>query len=152
MLWPGTVGGKHEPRQRRFALGGRLQEAAGGRSTVALPIRRVGGRALHNQFAVPGETGEPCLCGDRARAAITAAVSGPEPRTSTSRPASVAVTCDVERLCAPDSSASASAHAALSAPSRLWRQDRAAVDRHDLMGARGGKADFQHALGVPRAA
>ena len=102
-------------------------------------------RALRNQFAVAGEPREPMRSrdpGERSRCA--AALSAPEPRTSTSRPASVAVTWMSSGLLAPSSASRDRARGRERAVER-GRQHRAGVDRHDVMRARRGKADLEHA-------
>ena len=81
---------------------------------------------------------------------MRSALSAPEPRTSTSRPLSVAVTWMSSGLSA-GLSASAIAQAAGIAPSRPGRQHRAGVDGDDVMRARRGEADLQHiVLAAPR--
>ena len=94
------------------------KNAAGGRSTVAAPMRRLGTRvcAINSPWRV--NRARFCRAATRASAVINAGGSGPEPRTSMSRPASVAVTAMSSGLFV-GSSSSAIAQAALSAPSRL---------------------------------
>ena len=88
------------------------------------------------------------LRGDaRQRCRQLAAVSGPEPRTSTSRPASVAVTWMSSGFLA-DPSTSAMAQAAGSAPSRLLARTGQRSIGDQLMRARGREADFEHVLGA----
>ena len=68
------------------------RNAAGGNGTVAVPIRNVGARccAISSPWRV--RRARSVRGGDARQRRVSAAVSGPEPRTSTSRPASVAVT------------------------------------------------------------
>ena len=86
---------------------------------------------------------QPMLLGDARQRCDQAVGSGPEPRTSTSRPLSVAVIWMSSGL-PIEISGSAIAQAASSAPSRCRVEDRAAIDRDDVVRAGRGKADLEH--------
>ncbi len=84
---------RHQPRQRRFAGGGRLQERAGRQRHARAADRERRRRALRDHLAVARQPRQPCCSATpRQLAVVRVGDSGPEPRTSTSRPASVAVT------------------------------------------------------------
>ncbi len=55
---------EHQPRQRRFARGGRLQECAGRQRHLRAPDFQQRLRGLRHQFAVPGDARELVLVGD----------------------------------------------------------------------------------------
>ena len=110
-------------------------------------MRSVGARDCATKSPWRVRRASLCFAATLASDAVMAAVSGPEPRTSTSRPESVAVTwISSGFLVGPNTSAMA--QAAGSAPSRILGQDRAAVDGDEVMRARGGKADFEHLMGA----
>ena len=98
-----------------------------------------------------------CVSARRASAAACCGDSGPEPRTSTSSPPSVAVTWMSSGLFSAPS-ASAIAHAAGIAPSSDGASTGQRSIGDDVMRALGRKADFEHvarrcaAHGTPRAA
>ena len=89
--------------------------APGGSTTDALPMRTVGGTrcAISSPWRV--RRASRCVSAIRASAAVCRRSSGPEPRTSTSSPASVAVTWMSSGFSVAPS-ASAIAHAARIAP------------------------------------
>ena len=105
-----------EPRQHRLAFGRRLQEGARRQHDRApCPMRTVGATRCTISSPWRVSRASRCVSARRASALVRCGGSGPEPRTSTSSPASVAVTwMSSGFFSAP--SASAIAHAAGSAP------------------------------------
>ena len=86
-----------------------------------------------------------CCSATRASAVVRAGVSGPEPRTSMSRPVSVAVawmSSGLLRGLEHFGDGPGGGDRAVEA----GREDRAAVDRHDVVRARRGKADLEHVV------
>ena len=132
--------------QRLFAGGGRLQERARRQRHLraadrddrarcaSAPVRR-------DASAARGDVARRC----RDSVVIIAGGSGPEPRTSTSRPPLVAVTWMSSGLPILRQGLG-------QRPGRLQRarqrgiEDRAAVDRHDVVRTGGGEADLQHVM------
>ena len=55
---------EHQPRQRRFARGGRLQKRAGRQRHLRAADLQQRLRGLRHQFAVAGDAREPVFLGD----------------------------------------------------------------------------------------
>ena len=130
---PATVACRNEAgRQRDLRRADRDRPAA----FASAPVR-------HGASAAPGGAVR-----QRATALRSSlAGSGPEPRTSTSRPLSVAVIWMSSGL-PVEISGSAIAQAASIAPLRARVENRAAIDRDDVVRIGRGKADLEHVMGA----
>ena len=116
----------------------------GGSVTCAGPMATTGALSCATISPCRVSLARRCCAASFASAAVAFASSGPEPRTSTSRPLRRCRELDVQRLVA---AASVSA-IALGRDERAFEgggEDRAAVDRHDVARARSGEADLQDA-------
>jgi len=133
----------HQLRKHRFTFLGRLQDAPGGNATVPPPSARSARHAARSTRR-GRVTAQPVVFRRALRAPpCDGSQAGPTAHIA-SHPASVAVTWISSGLPAPI--ASATAHAAGSAPASDRREHRAAVDRYDVVRPIGRKADFQHAV------
>ncbi len=133
-------------RQRFLAGHRRLQERAGRQRDLCRADRDHRRRcasapARHGASAAPADA----VRRSRESLAIIAVDSGPEPRTSTSRPLSVAVIWMSSGL-PVDISGSAIAHAASMRAVQIRVEDRAAVDRNDVVRACRREADLEHVM------
>ena len=140
---------QHQRRQGRLAGGGGLQEGArrqhhAGAAHGHASAARVAPRSRRAGSAAPAGG----VSASRASSLMRAEVSGPDPRTSTSRPASVAVTWMSSGL--------------RSARERLGdgpggfdraierrRQHRAMIDRHHVMRPQRREPDLEHVAPAP---
>jgi uncharacterized protein (DUF2235 family) len=138
---------EHEPRQRFFSEGCRLQEGAGRQRHGGAPDPHLRLGALRHQLAVAGNARQPVGLGDTGERES-------ERRRERTRSAHIHVDAvigcgrlDVERLCG-GLERLGDRPGGVDEAVKTGRQDRASIDRNDPVGMQRSEADFQNIAGA----